>query len=82
MHRCPFLDEHPDLFLLTLSVLFIAYVVYYGLFCLILYLLMLNHRLRTNTGRNVDTPYFSYSSLFFLPKIVTTVHACIYMFCV
>lgn len=45
MYRCPFLDQHPDLFVLAVLILLLAYVVYYGLFCLVLYLLVLNQRL-------------------------------------
>lgn len=39
MLRCPFFEDHPELFLLWLCLLLVSYLIYYGFYCLILYLL-------------------------------------------
>ena len=44
MFKCPFLEEHPDLFLLLVGLLSLAYLLIYGLYCLILFLLFVQRR--------------------------------------
>jgi hypothetical protein len=44
MFGCPFLEDHPDLFLLLVALLMLVYFVVYGLYCLILHLLYVSQR--------------------------------------
>lgn len=39
MFKCPFLEDHPDLFVLLVGLLLLVYLLLYGLYFLILYLL-------------------------------------------
>ena len=39
MLNCPFFEEHPELFIVYIGILFLVYLIYYGLYCLVLYLL-------------------------------------------
>lgn len=41
MKKCPFLEDHPDLFIAAVALLVCAYTLYYGLYCISLYLLNL-----------------------------------------
>jgi len=39
MDKCPFLDDHPDLFIIGVAIIVCAYVLYYTLHCFILLIL-------------------------------------------
>lgn len=36
---CPFIAHHPDLFVIFLSILLLAYLTFYGAYCLFLYVI-------------------------------------------
>lgn len=44
MFKCPFLNQYPDVFALLILSLILAYLIYYGLYCLFLYILALKKR--------------------------------------
>ena len=64
MFNCPFFEEHPDLFLLLVGLLFLGYLCLYGLYCLILFLLCLYHQ--RGTSATVNT-----LSVYLLPSVVS-----------
>ena len=47
---CPFISQHPDLFVLFVVVLSLAYLIYYVIFCLLLHILAFLHQCSKHTA--------------------------------
>lgn len=58
MFNCPFLEEHPDLFLLLIGILAVAYFLTYVLYYLILSVLCVQHQRGTSYSYTVKTFFF------------------------
>ncbi|XP_071155968.1 spectrin alpha chain-like isoform X8 [Mytilus edulis] len=54
MHKCPFFEDYPDVFVITIVVLAFAYLVYYGIYCLFLYLLSIRSTPVSREGKMTE----------------------------
>lgn len=70
MHRCPFFDDYPDIFVIAVVVLAFAYCIYYGIYCLFLYLLSIRRQQPTGkrTSFKKKLKNFPYDLGFFCEK--------------
>lgn len=76
MFNCPFLEEHPDLFLLLIGILAVAYFLTYVLYYLILSVLCVQHQRGTSYSYTVKT-FFFFSSIFVVECLFILFVACV-----
>lgn len=77
MFNCPFLEEHPDLFLLLIGILAVAYFLTYVLYCLILSVLCVQHQRGTSYSYTVKTFFFFFPQFFLVEFLFILFVACV-----